>query len=52
MKERTGGLAYALSANSDTGQPSSTVRIASADRSLSAGSHLPSNDLDASGGDL
>lgn len=43
MKERPSGLAYALSANSDLGQPAASLRIAGADRSLSAGAHLPSN---------
>jgi len=43
MKERSGGLAYTLNANSDAGQPNSTVRIGSTDRQLTAGSHLCSN---------
>jgi hypothetical protein len=43
MKERTGGLAYALYANSNTNQPNSTLRIASSPRSLSAANHLPTN---------
>jgi PKD repeat protein len=43
MKERSGGLAYALSANSDLGQPATTLRIGSRDRQLHAGSHLPSS---------
>lgn len=43
MKERSGGLVYTLNANSDAGQPNSTLRIGSSDRQLSAGSHLPTN---------
>ena len=43
QKGRSGGLAYALNANSDTNLPKTTVRIGSYDRRLSAGSHLPSN---------
>lgn len=43
MKERSGGLSYSLSSNSDAGQPNSTVSIGSYDRQLTAGSHLPSN---------
>jgi PKD repeat protein len=34
------GLAYALSANSDRNQPSTTVRIGGCDRQLTAGNHL------------
>ena len=43
MKERSGGLAYALYANSDAGLPNSTLSIGSYDRQLTVGSHLPSN---------
>jgi hypothetical protein len=43
MKESSGGLAYALSSNSDAGQPDGTVRIGGSDRQLAAGSHLPNN---------
>jgi PKD repeat protein len=43
MKESSGGLAYALSANSAADQPDSTLRIGGYDRQLAAGSHLPSN---------
>ncbi len=43
IKERSGGLAYSLNANSDAGQPNSTVRIANNDWQLTAGSRLPTN---------
>ena len=43
MKERSGGLAYALESNSDAGLPNSTLSIGGYDRQLTAGSHLPSN---------
>jgi PKD repeat protein len=43
MKERSGGLAYTLNANSDAGRPNTTLRIGSYDRQLTAGSHLPTN---------
>ena len=43
MKERSGGLAYTLNANSDSGQPNSTLRIGWSDRQLTAGNHLRSN---------
>lgn len=42
-KERTGGLAYALHANSNTNKPNSTLFIGSANRPLNAGSRLPTN---------
>jgi Concanavalin A-like lectin/glucanases superfamily len=41
MKERSGGPAYSLSANSDVGRPSTTVNTGEGDRSLSAGPQLP-----------
>jgi hypothetical protein len=41
MKERSGGPAYSLSANSDVGRPSTTVNTGAGDRSLSAGPQLP-----------
>lgn len=40
IKEQTGGLAYALSANTDSKQPNSTVNVGGADRQLTAGSYL------------
>jgi PKD repeat protein len=43
LKERSGGLAYALDSNSDAGLPNSTLSIGGYDRQLSAGNHLPSN---------
>lgn len=43
QQERSGGLAYALNANSHTNQFNTTVPIGSYDRQLNAGSHLPSN---------
>jgi hypothetical protein len=44
LKERSGGLAYALDANSDaTLRPSSTINVGGADRQLAAGPQLPSN---------
>jgi PKD repeat protein len=43
QKERSGGLTYALNANSGAGTPNTTLRIGWYDRELSAGSHLPSN---------
>jgi hypothetical protein len=43
QKERSGGLTYALNANSGVGRPNTTLRIGWYDRQLSAGSHLPSN---------
>jgi hypothetical protein len=43
MKEQTGGNAYALSANSDTNIPNTTVNVGGTDRQLRAGSYLPAN---------
>jgi hypothetical protein len=43
VKESSGGLGYALNANSDTNQPNNTLRIGSSDQSLRAGSPLPIN---------
>jgi len=43
LKERIGGLAYSLYANSDVARPNSTLSIGSSDRQLTAGSRLPSN---------
>lgn len=43
VKERSGGLAYGLNANSDTNKPNNTLRIGSSDQPLSAGSPLPIN---------
>ncbi len=43
LKERSGGLAYALSANSDAGQPNNILSIGTYEQHLTAGSHLPSN---------
>ena len=42
-KERTGGFAYALNANTDSNKPNTALRIGTSDRYLGAGSHLPSN---------
>ncbi len=41
MKERSGGPAYSLSANSDVGRPSTTINTAEGDRNLAAGPQLP-----------
>ncbi len=43
VKERSGGLAYALNANSDASKPNNSLRIGSSDQNLSAGNHLPTN---------
>jgi hypothetical protein len=43
LKERSGGLVYALNASSDAGQPNTTLRIAGADRPLSASRRLWAN---------
>jgi PKD repeat protein len=44
LKERSGGLAYALDANSDAmAKPSSTINAGGADRQLAAGPQLPVN---------
>lgn len=43
IKEQTGGLAYALSANSDANRPNTTVNVAGTDRQLTSGSYLPHN---------
>ena len=43
LKERIGGLAYSLYANSDAALPNSTLSIGSSDRQLTVGSRLPSN---------
>lgn len=42
-KERTGGLAYALQANSDVNRPSTVVHIGTSYRHLSKGKQLPIN---------
>lgn len=42
-KERSGGLTYALNANSDAGKPNTTVSIGSYDRQLTAGNQLATN---------
>jgi PKD repeat protein len=42
-KEQTGGLAYALSANSSANRPNTTVNVGGTDRQLTAGSYLPAN---------
>jgi hypothetical protein len=43
MKERSGGLAYVLSANSDAGQPKNILSIGSYEQHQTTGCHLPSN---------
>lgn len=43
IKEQTGGLAYALSANTDSNRPNSTVNVGGADRQLTTGSYLAAN---------
>jgi hypothetical protein len=42
-KERTGGLAYALHANSASEKPNTTLFISGGNRHLNAGSRLPAN---------
>ena len=43
LKERSGGLAYSLYANSDRGNPSNTINTGGANKELSAGPQLPVN---------
>lgn len=43
LKERSGGLAYSLHANSARGNPSSTINTEGANKELSAGAQLPVN---------
>jgi hypothetical protein len=43
VKERSGGSAYSLSANSDRGRPSTTISTRAGDGQLSAGAHLPTD---------
>jgi hypothetical protein len=43
MKERTGGLAFTLNANSSANRPNSTVNVGGSDRQLTAGWRLPAN---------
>src|SRR5262245_35050272 len=43
LKERSGGLAYSLYANSDVGRPSNTINTGAEDKELSTGPQLPVN---------
>jgi hypothetical protein len=43
IKERSGGLAFALSANSSANRPITTINIGGTNRDLTAGSRLPAN---------
>jgi PKD repeat protein len=43
LKERSGGLAYSLYANSDVGRPSNTINLGGGNKELNAGPQLPVN---------